>query len=395
MFNPEFEIFNDWMFGKLSALLSDVSPPQNTEHILLTIGEPKNHPPEIIKETLNKYSADWRKYTPSSGTRYFRESVAEYISKRYPSCSDFFDIDEEISPVPGTRAPLFQIGLLIKNGNKDKHISLVTNPFYHAWRAGAIAANNKIIWMDATADTNWLPQPSDIEKNILKKSSIMYVASPSNPHGSCASLQWLAKTIETCRKYDILLCIDECYADIYREDGMPPTGATEALNELGQGSNGVIIFHSLSKRSSAAGLRAGFIAGDKVVIEKYRQLVANGGVSISEPQLRVAEALYKDEKHVVKNRQFYDKNFQLSEQILKSTKPQGGFFNFIPVENDLHATKHLWENHGVKVMPGSFMAFENNNDNPGKNYLRIALVNDADTTKKGLDRVSNGLKELV
>ena len=144
MFNPEFEIFNDWMFGKLSVLLSDVSPPQNTEHILLTIGEPKNHPPEIIKETLNKYSADWRKYTPSSGTRYFRESVAEYISKRYPSCSDFFDIDEEISPVPGTRAPLFQIGLLIKNGSKDKHISLVTNPFYHAWRAGAIAANNKI-----------------------------------------------------------------------------------------------------------------------------------------------------------------------------------------------------------------------------------------------------------
>ena len=117
MFNPEFEIFNDWMFGKLSVLLSEVSPPQNTEHILLTIGEPKNHPPEIIKETLNKHSADWRKYTPSSGTRYFRESVAEYISKRYPSCSDFFDIDEEISPVPGTRAPLFQIGLLIKNGS--------------------------------------------------------------------------------------------------------------------------------------------------------------------------------------------------------------------------------------------------------------------------------------
>ena len=70
----------------------------------------------------------------------------------------------------------------------------------------------------------------------------------------------------------------------------------------------------------------------------------------------------------------YDKNFQLSEKILKSTKPQGGFFNFIPVKNDLLATKHLWENHGVKVMPGSFMAFENNNDNPGKNYLRIALL---------------------
>ena len=91
---------------------------------------------------------------------------------------------------------------------------------------------------------------------------------------------------------------------------------------------GVIIFHSLSKRSSAAGLRAGFIAGDKVVIEKYRQLVANGGVSISEPQLRVAEALYKDEKHVVKNRQFYDKKFSTFRADLEIYQASRWLFQF-------------------------------------------------------------------
>ena len=146
--------------------------------------------------------------------------------------------------------------------------------------------------MNATSETNWLPETQNIESSILRRSSIMYVASPSNPHGSCASIDWLIKTINQCRKYDILLCVDECYADIYREDGMPPSGTVEALDKIGEGSKGVIIFHSLSKRSSAAGLRAGFIAGDKAVISKYRQLTSNGGVAISEPQLRVAQALY-------------------------------------------------------------------------------------------------------
>ena len=175
---------------------------------------------------------------------------------------------------------------------------------------------------------------------------------------------------------------------------MPPSGTVEALDKIGKGSKGVIIFHSLSKRSSAAGLRAGFIAGDKEVISKYRQLTSNGGVAISEPQLRAAQALYKDDKHVEKNRGFYDVNFQLSEKILNSKIPQGGFFNFIPVNDDLIATKHLWENHGVKVMPGRFMAHTDNGINPGRNYLRIALVNDETITKKGLQKISKGLQEL-
>ena len=394
MFNPKFSIFDDWMFGKLSNLLSGSNPPQNSDPILLSIGEPKTPPPDILKDVFNEYYKDWRKYTPSNGTRYFRESVAEYLSRRYPNTPEFFDIDDEINPVPGTRAPLFQIGLLLKDGNKRKDISLVTNPFYHAWRAGGIAANKKIVWMNATSETNWLPETQNIDISILKRSSIMYVASPSNPHGSCASINWLIKTINKCRKYDILLCVDECYADIYREDGMPPPGTVEALDKIGEGSKGVIIFHSLSKRSSAAGLRAGFIAGDKELISRYRQLTSNGGVAISEPQLRAAQALYKDDKHVEKNRGFYDVNFQLSEKILNFKKPQGGFFNFIPVNDDLIATKHLWENHGVKVMPGRYMAHTDNGINPGRNYLRIALVNDETITKKGLQKISKGLQEL-
>ena len=394
MFNPEFSIFNDWMFGKLNDLLSNINPPKDLEPILLTVGEPKLSPPLIVKEVFNRYHSDWRKYTPSNGTRYFRESVAEYIANRYPKAADFLDVDEEINPVPGTRAPLFQIGLLLKGGNKEKNVSLVTNPFYHAWRAGAIAANKNIVWMNTSHLTGWLPQVSKIEPKVLQKASIMYVCSPSNPQGACASINWLINTINICRKYDILLCVDECYADIYRQDNMPPIGTIEALEKIGEGSKGVIIFHSLSKRSSAAGLRAGFIAGDSNIISMYRKLVANGGVVISEPQLRVAQALYKDEEHVKNNRLYYDRNFEISEKILNIKKPQGGFFNFIPVDNDLAATKYLWENYGIKVMPGRYMAFSNRGNNPGKNYIRIALVNNAEITNLALTKISKGLLEI-
>ena len=126
----------------------------------------------------------------------------------------------------------------------------------------------------------------------------------------------------------------------------------------------------------------------------YRKLTANGGVVISEPQLRVAQALYKDEEHVKKNRLYYDKNFEISEKILNIKKPQGGFFNFIPVDDDLVATKHLWTNHGIKVMPGRYMAYSNGDDNPGKNFLRIALVNNAETTDLALKKISKGLLEI-
>ena len=89
MFNPEFLIFNDWMFGKLSDLLSGVNPPSGSEPILLTIGEPKISPPDIVRETFNQYYKDWRKYTPSNGTRFFRDSVSEYIREDIQKLQNF------------------------------------------------------------------------------------------------------------------------------------------------------------------------------------------------------------------------------------------------------------------------------------------------------------------
>jgi len=394
MFNPDFSVFDDWMFGKLTKLLDGINPPKNLEQINLSIGEPQLKPPMILEQSIQKYSSDWRKYSPAAGTKSFREAVANYLLRRYPKVKVINDLDNIITPVPGTRAPLYQVGSILRDANLDKKYSLVTNPFYHAWRAGAMASGTKIHWMNAEKHNNWLPNIKNIDERILKKTSIMYLCTPSNPQGTSASLQWLVEAIEICRKNNILLCVDECYADIYRNFANPPVGTLEAINEIGNGFNNVIIFHSLSKRSSAAGLRAGFILGDQKIIEIYRKLIANGGVTVSLPQLKAAEALYNDDHHVIKTRDYYDKNFEISKTILNTTIPDGGFFHFIKVNDDLNNAKQLWQNFGIKTMPGSFMAQETKSGNPGKGYLRLALVHNAVTTNKALSSIYSGLKEV-
>ena len=391
MLNPSLSTLNDWMFGKLNHLLSDIKRDKE-ETFLLNIGEPQLNPPEIVKEIINKYNLDWRKYTPSNGSREFRESVAHYISRRYPSAKGLLDIDKEITAVPGTRAPLHQVGWIIREGT-SKQTSLVTNPFYHAWRAGAIAAGTKIVWMDALQSNNYLPNPWILSKKVLDDTALMYICSPSNPQGTSASIQYLIEIINLCRKHKILLCVDECYADIYRNNSSPPAGTLEALEKIGEGCNGVVVFHSLSKRSSVPGLRCGFMAGDQKIIGAYNLLTSNGGVCLSIPQLKAGEALYMDDKHVQSNRNHYDKNFLISKNLLNHEIPNGGFFIFKRVKDDLKAARHLWKKFGVKVMPGSFMA-SNTDNKPGSGFLRIALVHDEFTTKKALTLVSKGLEEL-
>ncbi len=394
MFNPEFSVFDDWMFGKLTKLLDGINPSKSIEHINLSLGEPQLEPPLILQKSIQQHSSDWKKYSPAGGTKSFREAVANYLLRRYPKTKKINDLDNLITPVPGTRAPLYQVGSMLRNSSLEKKYSLVTNPFYHAWRAGALASGNKIHWMNAVKEKNWLPDLKNIDQNILKQTSIMYLCTPSNPQGTSASLSWLVQAIETCRKHNILLCVDECYADIYRNFTNPPVGSLEAINEIDDGFSNVLIFHSLSKRSSAAGLRAGFILGDENIIRMYRKLIANGGVTVSLPQLKAAEALYNDDQHVIKTRDYYDRNFEISKNFLNAPIPNGGFFHFIEVNDDINAAKHLWKNYGIKTMPGSFMAQETKEGNPGRGYLRLALVHNAEVTQKALSRVSSGLEEI-
>ena len=208
-------------------------------------------------------------------------------------------------------------------------------------------------------------------------------------------LDYLVAALRLARAHDFLLVMDECYADIWW--GSPPTGMMQAAAVLAKRDEvdnshdpfaNIVVLNSLSKRSGAAGLRAGFMVGDKRVVTQYLKLVSNGGSLVPTPLLSVAADLYKDEAHVVDIRAYYDANFELVKRHLGISPPQGGFFLWLRVHDDIQFVKRLMAEQAVRALPGSFMGVETADGKPGAGYVRLALVHDAKITDEALGRIA-------
>ena len=390
--NPDYNILKDWMFGKLNFLLKDIKPNPDYNILKMSLGEPSLKIPAFVDEELKNNADGWGKYPPSTAIPRLGKSILKYIERRYPGAQNLVNIDKHIVPVPGTREPLHLVGLLAKNLKKGKTKALVTNPFYHAWRAGSISSGSDVYWLNASEDNNYLPNIKQIPIEILDSSIIMYICSPSNPHGSIASLEYLKTAILLARKYNFILAIDECYSDIYRLNKPKPSGGLDAALSLGGDLSNIIIFNSLSKRSNASGMRAGFIVGDEKIIESYKLLVSNGASPVPIPIQNAASALYDDEDHQIKACEHYDKNFEVVENYLRPFYsdlkiPEAGFFLWLPVVDDEEATKILCNKFALRVMPGSYMGYEINGINPGKGFLRISIVDEINIIEDVMKRL--------
>jgi aspartate/methionine/tyrosine aminotransferase len=130
------------------------------------------------------------------------------------------------------------------------------------------------------------------------------------------------------------------------------------------------------------------MAGDKMVIALYLKLIGNGGSLVPTPLLEVASDLYADETHVAKIRAHYDHSFALAEQHLGITPPKGGFFLWLPVEDDIDFVKKLMAEQAVKGIPGSYMGVETAAGNPGRGFVRLALVHEHAVIDQALARIA-------
>lgn len=394
MINPDFSLFDENMFNRLRGLLDGIESPKGLTVINMTIGEPKLPAPNLVAETISAHASYWNGYPKPVGDAEMHQDVMAYITVRFGAeAASIITPEDHLLPIPGTREPLHFLGLCVA-GSKPNGCALVSNPYYHAWRAGALASRGDIIYMNLTEAHGYLPDLDGLERDTLARCQIMYVCAPSNPHGATASKSWLRQAVELARLHDYLLVVDECYIDIWR--GTKPTGMLEVLAELGAGLDdpmqNVVVLNSLSKRSNAAGLRCGYLAGDRRIIAAYTKIIANGGALVPTPILRAAGALYRDDVHQKAARAHYDKSFALAETILGVKAPQGGFFLWLKVNDDLAFTKRLWQEAGIRVMPGRFMAAETKDGNPGAGYIRIALVHDHAQIEQALHRIAPLLK---
>ena len=393
MLNPDFSIFNDNMFVQVRRILHDVAVQTNEELLDVTVGEPRMPPPDWLADKLMAESKNWQAYPKAFADQAFLDDLSVYFQTRFPDISGHFDMCDHIVPVPGTREPLHLLGYCVRGAKQDSN-ALVTNPFYHAWRAGALMAGGDLVYMNAAAEDDFLPNLGILDEDVLARCNILYLCSPSNPHGKIASAYYIAHALKLARQFNFLLVVDECYIDIWRQTC--PVSALEVAMKMastGQHQYGsdpfsnLVVLNSLSKRSNAAGLRAGFLCGDRTLISVYKQVVANGAALVPTPLLRVAGALYRDDVHNQLIRQHYNTSFNLLAEHLPVVIPEGGFFLWYDVPeafqgDDVSCARHLYAHWGVKTVPGSVMAQHTEAGNPAAGYLRLAIVHDHEEIDK-------------
>ncbi|MGB1757781.1 MAG: aminotransferase class I/II-fold pyridoxal phosphate-dependent enzyme [Candidatus Puniceispirillaceae bacterium] len=388
--NPAHAIFDGNMFVQLRSILEPIAPHPSLPMLDMSIGEPQMPPCQLLLDSVAKHNSAWQFYPKATGNARFIGAVQNYIDRRWPAASQLAD-DAQIIPVPGTREPLHLLGNLVA-GTKPNAVALVTNPFYHAWRAGALASGGGIQFLNSGANHNFLPDLTAIDADILARTTLLYLCSPTNPHGSIMDLDYLKMALSLARQHDFLVVMDECYSDIWRHQ--PPPGMIEAAAALAGDASGLdplrnlVVLNSLSKRSGAAGLRAGFMVGDHSVISQYLKIIGNGGSLVPTPLLEVAADLYDDDDHVVEIRSYYNANFDIAAAHLRITPPEGGFFLWLKVDDDIDFVQRLMAEQAVRALPGSFMAVASEAGNPGSGYVRLALVHDADRTDTAIRRIA-------
>ena len=388
--NPAHAVFDGNMFVQLRSILEPIASHPSLPMLDMSIGEPQMPPCQLLLDSVAKHNSAWQFYPKATGNVRFIGAVQNYIDRRWPVASQLAD-DAQIIPVPGTREPLHLLGHLVA-GTKANAVALVTNPFYHAWRAGALASGGEIQFLNSGANHNFLPDLTAIDADILARTTLLYLCSPTNPHGSIMDLDYLKMALSLARQHDFLVVMDECYSDIWRHQ--PPPGMIEAAAALAADGPGLdplrnlVVLNSLSKRSGAAGLRAGFMVGDYNVIGQYLKLVGNGGSLVPTPLLEVAADLYDDDDHVAAIRSYYNANFDIVAAHLRITPPEGGFFLWLKVDDDIDFVQRLMAEQAVRALPGSFMAVATEAGNPGSGYVRLALVHDADRTDTAIRRIA-------
>jgi aspartate/methionine/tyrosine aminotransferase len=387
-------------FTRLNKLLEGVQPGGGNAPLLMHLGEPQFAPPAFVAETIADNAATWSKYPPTAGTEPFRNAVKAWLDRRYALPPAMLNPTTDILPVSGTREALFQIALsaVAIGAPKGKTKVLMGNPFYHSYAGAAAVAGGEPVFLVADRAHGFMPALDAIDEKTLAATAMIYLCSPANPQGAVASLDYLKRWLSLARQHDFLIAADECYAEIY--SGEPPAGALQAARDLDGGVDHLLVFHSLSKRSSAPGLRSGFVAGDAKYVARQAQLINYGGVATPLPLLAAATRLWQDEAHVEDNRARYRRNFDLAQEILGplfgEVRPEGGFFLWLEVGDGEQAAIELWRRAAIKVLPGGYMArADASGRNPGAGYIRVALIQDPEETAGALRRMAKVLEPIM
>lgn len=335
----------------------------------LSIGTPVDPTPEVARAALAA-AADSPGYPVTVGIPEVRQAVVDWLAGTHGvTCLD----TDQVLPVIGSKEFIATLPSYLGIGAGD----LVGYPAlaYPTYEVGAALVGARAVATDAL--TTFGPETP----------KLLWINSPSNPSGRVLPREHLKKVVDWCRERGVLLVSDECYLDCVWEG--------EALSVLhpdicGGSSDGILVVHSLSKRSNLAGYRCGFVAGDRSVIAELLAVRKNLGLMMPGPQQRAMAAVLGDEAHVKEQHERY----RARRTRLRRALETAGY----TIEHS-EASLYLWTTkgpdgpdswsivselaeQGILVAPGAFYGAA------GAHHVRVALTATDERVDAAVDRLS-------
>ena len=378
--NPHLARLRAYPFERLAALKAGVRPPADRAPVMLSIGEPKHAPPDFVVAELTEPEAlarDLAGYPATRGSLELRDAVAGWVQRRFRAG---LDPETQVLPVAGTREALFSFGQAVLSGTPGA-TAVLPNPFYQIYEGAALLRGAEPWFVECTAASGFRPDYRAVPEDVWRRCELLFVCSPGNPTGMNLDRETLCWLMEQADRHDFVIAADECYSELYFDDGAPPVGLLDAASAAGHDDfRRCVVFHSLSKRSNLPGLRSGFVAGDAGILADYYQYRTYEGCALPNHVQRASRAAWQDEAHVAANREAYRRKFAAVTPILREAldivDPEGGFYHWIAVPggDDEAFTRDLFAARNVTVLPGSYLGRDGSNGNPGRGYVRVAWV---------------------
>lgn len=396
--NPALDRLQPYPFQKLAKLFEGTEP-VNKPRIAFSIGEPKHPTPGFIREAMLEHLHTLAVYPTTQGEITLREAISSWLINRFNLPNDVINPDHHVLPVNGTREALFAFAQTLVS-HTDNAFVFMPNPFYQIYEGAALLAGAQPYYLACSADNEFLPDFNAVPPHDWDRCQLIYLCSPGNPTGAVISEEDLIHLINLAERHDFIIASDECYSEIYPHENKPPAGLLGACIRMGNTTfKRCVVFHSLSKRSNAPGLRSGFVAGDAGILKSFLQYRTYQGGAMPPPTQAASRAAWQDESHVVDNRSHYRAKFDATLDILgpvmKISRPEGGFYLWpeTPIPDDEFA-RLLYARENVIVLPGHYLSRSQPNGDPGNHRVRIALVAPLDECIEGAWRIRHLIETL-
>ncbi len=388
--NPRLKLLQPYPFERLRAILAGVVPAPEHRPINLSLGEPRHPTPAVLRDALAANLDGLSNYPPTAGSDALRGAIAGWLQRRYGLPA--VDPQREVLPVNGSREALFAFAQSVIDPAGDALV-VSPNPFYQIYEGAALLAGAQPHFVEQSAANGFLCDWSAVPAEVWARTQLLYLCSPGNPTGAVMPLTQWAELLELRERHGFAIAADECYSEIYFDEESPPLGALEAAHRLGAGNRGIVMFSSLSKRSNAPGMRSGFVAGDPELLAPFLHYRTYHGSAMGPAIQHASTAAWNDEQHVRDNRSLYRAKFDavtpLVASVLATARPQAGFYLWarVPGDDDVTYCRELYRQYNVLTLPGSLLGRQIDGHNPGRGYIRIALVDTLENCLQAAQRM--------